>query len=274
MSRRWTVGDIVRTATDFTPSRGVLEPMDDIVPLSEAQTPYVTLLRSAASRQIRVWDFRQYPRQKGSRGRAHGTRLLKDVTAIWWHQTAVPIDSALRCLNIPVHGAVTKLGAIVLLHPMLAYMYHGNAANRFTIGIEVCVRAAGIHGLSATYWRSRREKKADVTYEDTVFEMTDTQRISAILLGEYYIQEHRRQCALPQPAGQPPGIVAQGFHRNSSRSRTSDPGSRVALEVVRPLCRRHHIQYGHPVVGSGVPTPTTWGGEKNIPYSRNVRGYD
>lgn len=266
--KRWTTEDLARTCTDFTASRGVLAPQDDLAG-PHTRTPFDNLVRDAKANNLKLHDFRQVPRPRGSRGRAHGTRKLKNVTAIWWHQMAAAINDPERCLTIPVHGAVIRSGDIVLLHPILAYMWHGNAANKFTIGIEMAVRAAGIEGNAKTFWRSRREKRGGRIPQGLYAELTEVQRKAGLILGEYYVMEHKRQCELN--SSRPPGIVAMGFHRNSHRSRTSDPGSKVAREVVRSLCAIHRIEYGGPVVGSGAATPGAWGGLEHVPYSARVR---
>lgn len=271
--KRWTIEDLARTCLDFTARGGVLAPQDDLVS-THLRSPFTDMKQATRDLRIEVHDFRQVPRPRGSRGRSHGTRRLKNVTAICWHQMAATIDEPERCLSIPVHGAVTRSGAIVLLHPMLAYMWHANAANRFTIGIEMAVRAAGIEGNPKTFWRSRREKRAGREPESLFAELTDKQRQAGLILGEYYVQEHKRQCALRDNAAlNPPGIVAMGFHRNSHRSRTSDPGSAIALKIVRSLCALHRIQYGGPVVSSGAPTPAAWGGLSRVRYSARVAGF-
>jgi len=100
--------------------------------------------------------------------------------------------------------------------------------------------------------------------------LSDTQRLAGRLLGEYYIAEHARQCTERAPLA--PGLIAQGFHRNSSKSRTSDPGSVVALGIVRPLCRTHGHEYGGPALRQGEPTPEAWGGRAGVPYSKVVSG--
>lgn len=270
--RLWTVADVTRSCLDRSASHGVLAPQDDMVH-SLLRSPYKDMLQAAKAIGVAVHDFRQVPRPRGSRGSAHGTRLLKNVTAMCWHQMAAAIDNPERCMKIPAHGAVTRSGAIVLLHPMLAYMWHANTANRFTIGIEVAVRAAGIEGNEETFWRSRKEKRRGIAVQTLVRELLDTQRQAARILGEYYVQEHKRQCALRgNAATNPPGIVAMGFHRNAHRSRTSDPGSAIALGIVRPLCAHHRIRYGGPVVGSGTQTPAAWGGFERVPYSARVAG--
>lgn len=261
-----TYWDRFATCWDRTASGGVLVAQDDF---ADAHTPYDSLVAAADKLELVVHDKRQFPRPKGSRGCAHGTRKLKKVTALWWHQMACALDSPDRCTKIPVHGAVLAHADIVLLHPIRAYMWHGGPANRFSIGIEIAVREAGIRGNPSTFWRSKAERKRGTPMGGLERRLSDKQRLAGRLLGEYYIAEHARQCALTAPGAR---LTAQGFHRGSSASRTSDPGSAIALGIVRPLCRTHGHAYGGQVRLAGNPTPEAWGGGAGVPYSKSVPG--
>ena len=43
----------------------------------------------------------------------------------------------LRFLGVPCHVAVADDGTIVLCHPLDALLWHGHAANSFSVGIEI-----------------------------------------------------------------------------------------------------------------------------------------
>ena len=287
----WQWLDLLRTLFDFTATAGTLEPQDDLVdededtpepdpdktPVTEIfLTPYQRLVKSVEANGGKVHDFRQTVRtSKQKRGRARGTRKLENVTCLQWHQMAAAIAAARRCLSIPVHGGVMWGNAdVALLHPILAYLYGGHSANPFCIHIEFGIRAAGIAGDGRTFWRRASEKTAGKTYADLGRELQERMIVSGLALGRYYVEEHTRQCAIARKKGRNPrGIVAQNFHRNSHKSRTSDPGSRVALEVVKPLCDEFGHEFGGPVTGSGVETPQVWGGDEGVRYSGGVRGF-
>lgn len=253
MSARYGLADIAATLFDRTPVQGVLAVQDDIV--LDGIGPYDALVRAANAAGIIVHDYRQIPRT--GRGRAHGTRRIEQVTAILDHQTACELDRPERFLGVPAHAGITGRGDIVLLHPVRAYMYHAHSANRFSYGIEHSARAAGIEGDARTFWRSRRERAAGKTYADLVHEIDDRQAIASLLLRAYVVDEVARQ------GGK---IVASMFHRNSHSSRTSDPGSRIAMLVSRPFALERGLEYGVPVVGSGHATPYAWGGEAGARY--------
>lgn len=249
----WTIADLVRTALDRTARGGVLQPQDDFpIAGEEDELPYDRLTGYLAEHNAKLHDLRQHVREKGSRGVAHGTRTIAKVTALCWHQMATPaIDEPRRTLGIPSHVAILRSGDVVLQHPVRAYMYHGHTANAFSVGVEIACRAAGTEGDRRTFWRSSKEKQRGEPFEELVAEATDRQLASAFGVGVYIVEEIERQ------GGK---VVAQMFHRNSHKSRTSDPGSRIAREVVLPLAVRFGHEYGGPKVGTGHPTPPSWGG--------------
>lgn len=253
MNARYSLSDIAATLFDRTPVQGTLPVQDDMD--LDGVGPYDRLVEAANAAGILVHDFRQIPRT--GRGRAHGTRPIENVTAILDHQTACELDRPERFLGVPSHAGITGRGDIVLLHPVRAYMYHANSANKFTYGIEHSARAAGVEGDARSFWRSRREKAAGKTYADLVHEIDDRQAIASLLLRAYVVDEVARQ------GGK---IVASMFHRNSHSSRTSDPGSRIAMLVSRPFAQDRGLEYGAPVVGSGSRTPYVWGGSIDVRY--------
>lgn len=263
---RFTILDLWLTLRDRTPRPGgVLVPQDD---LADA-TPYERLV----DRVPLVLDWRQTPRT--GRGVAHGTRPIENVTGLGWHQTAATWVDARRCLNVPAHAVVLRDGvwldgeplpdgAVVLLHPLRAYVYHGHALNRWTIGVEIMAREPGIEGDARTFWRSRRERKAGLGMAELAAPASAAQLASANALGDYYAAE---------VAAQGGRLVASVDHRNGHRSRVSDPGQRIHRAVTRPVGERHGLDVGVPVVGSGKPNPTIWSGPPGVRYSWRVRGY-
>jgi len=255
---------------DFTARAGALQAQDDHGPaLLGGVTPYELLEQGLHLLGLELHDERQTPRK--GRGRARGTRKLEDCTAQLWHQTAAEIRTVRQALGIPVHCTILSSGDVVLLHPLRAYLWHAGAANKFAIGVEVSCRAAGIEGDERTFWRSRKEIKRGDTYAELVREATDVQLAAGVLVGAYYCAEVKRQRLLARMVGA--GLVACLLHRNTAKSRVSDPGSRIALGVAKPVAEAHGLEYGEPVVGSGHETPAAWGGAPRVPYSWRVRGY-
>lgn len=258
---RFTLNDLLINAFDSTVQPGgVLVVQDD---LGDGELPYDRLKRELAAIGFELVDFRQESRGWTGRGKAHGTRPIEQCTATLDHQMAAWIEDPKRCKSIPSHSCVLPR-YVVLLHPIRAYMYHAGVGNKYTIGIEHAARAAGIEDNPLTFWRSTTDKLRGRKYEDLVHEVTDPMLAASLLLHQYYADEVARQGG---------ALVAAEFHRNTSKSRVSDPGSRIALGVTLPFALERGLQYGGPVVGTGLPTPTVWGGPPGVPYSWRVRGW-
>lgn len=251
--------DYLRTLFDFTPFRGTLEKEDD-VGFSVLQMPFDRMKSRCKKLGIKVHDFRQVPREGNrKRGRARGTRKLSNIDTVLFHQMAAVISDPLRCLSVPAHGAVVRGGDIVLLQPIRAYMYHANSANRFSVGIEIAARAAGIDGNPKTFWLNKREKEMGLTYDDLGCEASPIQLEAANILADYYIEEITRR-------GGEVNYVMD--HRNSAR-KNGDPGSRIHKNVTLKTRERMKLKHREPV-GNGLPNPTAWSGNPNIPYSWSV----
>ncbi len=236
--------DRLRCLSDRTACNGV-------IPFERGGEPIEILRQELTAIGFELMDWREKPRK--GRGEARGTRDLRRCTALLWHQTATQSMGLSQSLGVPVHAIVHER-TVILLHPIRAYLYHAGAANAFSIGVEIVCRAAGLEGDMRTVWTRDGERAADV-----VREATDGQLAAARLLGDYYVAEAP--------------IVASMYHRNSSSSRVSDPGSRIAWGVGLRVAEKHGLQHGGPVVGSGKSTPTCWGGALGVPYNWRVRGY-
>lgn len=197
-------------------------------------------------------DFRQLPRVKGTRGAAHGSRPIKDVVGVTLHQMAVRDFSPRHphILGVPAHAIVHRDGSVSLLHDFTSIVWHGNALNGGTIGIEIACRAAGTEGDASTFWISKGERKRGATFEQLVSEATDDQLQGAYDLCRWYIE------GVSKMGGAIRGIWA---HRQGHWSRTSDPGSRIWKNVAE----RVRLDVGladvrDKVLGSGKTIPASW----------------
>jgi len=199
------------------------------------------LMESAAEHDINVLDLRGYSRMQHypperwgyfrddepkknvpSRGRAHGTLPWQKRTAIMLHITAVRMGPR-RFLGTPCHCAVADDATIVLCHPSNAYVYHGHAANRFSVGVEISSVAGQI-----------------------TMKQTKAARLVVRYIAED-LREHRGAEA----------NVAIMAHRQSHKLKPNDPGAVVWQQVAVPMAEAIDLVPG-PVVGSGKPIPPEW----------------
>ena len=216
----------------------------------------------------RQWhDLRGEPRPE-SRGRSKGRRDWSKIKGITIHQTAVDFGTnPRRLINVPVHGATLRDGSIVLLQSPTAYMWHGHSFNKRDIGIEVSCRAAGVWDDPATavnegkwtLWlpKSIREKIAagKTTEAENVSEATDTQLEATKELIRYYVD------LVASHGGKIEFIHA---HRQSSKSRTSDPGERIWKAVGKWAQEELGLSAGPPGWSAGgYPLPDVWTDEPN-----------
>ena len=202
-------------------------------------------------------DFRQA--KKSKRGARRGSRPWKQIVGTCGHQTAAKIDDVERCVKIPAHALVTPT-AVGLAHPPTAYLYCQHAGNRGYNGLEISCRAAGIEGNSKAFWRSRKEKKAGKVYDELVREVSDVQILAGFLVWRYW---HRLNALNGYPH------INYIWHRNTHKSRVSDPGSRIAAKLTTRLEVELSLQPASPL-GSGTVTPWQWGGAKGVPYNRRI----
>ena len=226
-----------------------------------------------------VWvDLRAEKRTK-SRGKPHGHRDWSQVTGITLHQTAVNFGTdPMRLLNVPVHGATLEDGTIVRLQPPTAYMCHANGFNKRDIGIEVSCRACGIYDDPETIknegkwtlWlpssiRARIEA-GRTTEAEHISEATDIQLEATKELVRFYVDE------VAANGGEVKYIHA---HRQATKNRVSDPGSRIWLAVGEWAREELGLEVGPAdfAISDGKALPDAWTGRANgIRYNWRVDG--
>lgn len=197
-------------------------------------------------------DLRAVARPKGTRGAAHGIRPAKNIVGITLHQTATrdfpPTHKGLA--SVPAHAMVHRDGSVSFLHGAESIVWHGNALNGGTIGIEIACRAAGTEGDPRTFWVSKAERKRGAVFDDLVAEANDEQLAAAYALCRSYID------TVSLWGGAICGIWG---HVQGHWSRTSDPGSRiwqnVAERVRLDLGLKDYRDYQ---LGTGRPIPMSW----------------
>lgn len=172
-------------------------------------------------------------------------RKWKDIKGITLHQTATNFgNNVLRYKNIAAQVGVTPDGKVVLMNPMEWVVYHGNSFNSKDVGIEIDGHFAGIEGNIKTYWRPKsKPNRQPMTVSEAQIEAT----LAAIKWIIDTVAAH---------GGKVEYIHA---HRQSSKSRTSDPGSKVWQRIALEAKKRFGLIDGGPKfkVG-GYPIPKDW----------------
>lgn len=197
-------------------------------------------------------------RSFAGRNKDIGPRSWTEVTGWCLHQTACHLGSSSkisRCDRIGAHFVVYQDGRIFWLHDLDRKVIHGHGWNRQTIGIEIDGLFAGIEGDPSTVWNdpsTPREEKA----------MTPTQaQIDAV---KQLIRWGTAEVA--RHGGRIQKLVA---HRQSSKNRRNDPGSKVWKEIAIPMSAELGFDHGGIgfTIGNGRPIPEAWDpNAKNIEY--------
>lgn len=181
-----------------------------------------------------------------------GPRPWSQVRGWCLHQTACWLSSSkdiARCDKVGAHWVVYPDGRKFWLHDQNRKIIHGNGWNNQTIGIEIDGLFAGIEGDPKTVWDDPstpyKEKAGTVTPEQI-------QAVREIILFDYAI--------IVANGGQPRVIVS---HRQSSKTRRNDPGSKVWQEIAIPLLKELNLSDGGPgfEIG-GYPIPQEWDSSK------------
>ena len=170
----------------------------------------------------------------------------KTITGITVHQTACVFGPAAdrgkahrRALNIPAHAVAFRDGVFAVTADPTWYLYHGNALNSFTLGLEIEGRYPGLVDDPKTLWGG----------EPTPCDALTVETARAALK---WLVDMGRGLGMP--------IKQVYAHRQSNGQKPSDPGEALWKAVV--------LEYGVPVLGlepqnkftleNGRPIPKQW----------------
>lgn len=232
--RQWDLADVLKFWLE-TPGRLLSSPVEpwpdgDALAWLRAETPG------------EVYDRIKEP--KAGRSKPRGARSFDEIDGETWHQTAVGPGHLghKSILKIPAHDVIDHEAGIHLLWDPRVKLWTSHALNADTIGHEVDCRAAGVYGNPKTVWLSRKEKAAGKVAEDVLREATDEQMQAGVALSGYYQRLLGKR-------------LVQWAHRQSHKSRTTDPGSRIYQGVILQLDLPH---YPDQTRGSGKPIDDRW----------------
>jgi N-acetyl-anhydromuramyl-L-alanine amidase AmpD len=176
----------------------------------------------------------------------HGGRSWRKITGICLHQTACVLgERDARWDTVGAHIGITRSGRVLWLHDLDVVVWHGNAWNAQTVGIEIDGLYEGVLGRPSTLWDD-----PDTAGREQPTPLTDASAVAA--------QETIRWlCSVvAQHGGDIKALVA---HRQASKSRRNDPGSDIWQRVALPL----HAELGLTDGGAGFeiggyPVPVEW----------------
>lgn len=187
-------------------------------------------------------------RASAGRSKDMGARPWSEVRGWCLHQTACWLSASSqtdRCDDIGAHWVVYPDGTKFLLHDATRKIVHGNGFNNQTIGIEIDGLFAGVEGRRDTVWdnpETRRVEQAGSVTPAQVLAVMDIVRHDHALITAH--------------GGRATAMVA---HRQSSKSRRNDPGSKVWKEIALPLMAELGLSDGGQgfEIG-GYPIPREW----------------
>ena len=239
----------------------LLAPLREAIAKTPKPPPANDVDRLLALGVPRVLDHRHMPRSDSlKRGRPHGTRQIEKIGAIGWHQDGtgkLDEDHGLL-LAVPAHAVVHRSGTISLLNDIPAYMYHGDAMNRFSIGVEIVCREPGVAARPSTLWLSKKERAKGKDAMDVIAPMTEHQIWSSLALGRWYAAEVERR------GGK---LTQMWCHRQAVGDKPSDPGERIYRLVVAPLIAELGCQdVSGLAIGGGKRIPREWGANTTERY--------
>lgn len=188
-------------------------------------------------------------RTQSNRKNDHGPRSWKEITAIVLHQTACELaQNPTRMLNVGAHYVVAGLNSgrtVYHLHDEDRVIWHANAFNQRAVGIEVNGLYAGEEGNLATVWDDPSTKKRETPSRWSETTVPVTMDLCRSICERVRAHGGRVKFILP--------------HRQASKDRENDPGSRLWKEVGVELQRELGLSDGGiGFTAGGFPIPEIW----------------
>jgi peptidoglycan hydrolase-like protein with peptidoglycan-binding domain len=188
--------------------------------------------------------------------KGRGTRKLSEITGVTLHQTGCLLS---RWKNVACHIGIKRDGTIVFVNDFIHKVWHGNGFNGETIGIEIEGHFAGLEEYNEktgewvpdlkTYWRPKGSTRQPISINEA--------QVEACKRVIRWIKQ-----VIEAAGGKLKYLVA---HRQSSPSRTSDPGEKAWKLIALPLMIELGLTDGGPdyyILDSkgraGKPIPARW----------------
>jgi len=217
--------------------------------------------------------FRLCPESgKGVKAKRKRKKGWKSVVGITLHQTACDLGTTpTRFKKVSAHIGTTQDGKVVQMNGLDWVVYHGHSFNGSRgpgdVGIEINGHFAGLEPYDEdtgewkpnlkTYWKPKsRPNRVPMSVSPEQVKAT----LDAI---DWIIAEVKKH------GGEVKYIHA---HRQSSKSRTSDPGEKVWRLIALVAMKKHGLTDGGPkFVAGGYPVPNQWA--QDPAYTAKYRSY-
>lgn len=206
-----------------------------------------------------------HPLKKG-----RGTRSLKNIRGVTLHQTACVLgENPRRWHNVGCHVGITRNGKIIFNNDLEKIVWHGNGFNKYTVGIEIDGHFAGLEEQKEdgswvpdmnSYWRPAGSTRKPISITDAQVQACK----EVVRWVKKIVEDAGGECKY---------LLA---HRQSSPSRTSDPGQKTWRLVALPLLEELNMSDGgddYYILSKGrcgKPIPEAWDPQRHagVSYKR------
>jgi len=171
-----------------------------------------------------------------------GTRSWSGITGVTLHQTGCKMSDLPKGWDrLNAHIGVTRLGEVVIVNDPAEMIWHAQGLSQATIGVEICGNYCGIEGAANTLWKGGGGPH---TLNDEMLAGLD---LAFAWIGARFAENGRQWTTVHA-------------HRQSSGSRTSDPGGEIWRTVGMVWLERIGGTDGGPdwKTGSGRTIPREW----------------
>lgn len=240
----------------------VVIPSRETDPIVDLQGFEMVDVRSQSRTFRKKQDVQRKKKGKGPLSRKRNIDVVRGATL---HQAAALISRPETAARVHCHDMVLTDARVARVADLEDRLSAANGLNTNSFSVEVACRAAGIKGDLRTFWRPRSKPNIQPT------EATDEQiEVTRNLLVDRFAELRDKR----QAAGLPDVQFFVWAHRQSSKQKPSDPGSRIWKGVVPWACRELDLKVGdYNGRKKGLSIPTAWGGPAGVRYNWKVRGW-
>jgi hypothetical protein len=216
---------------------------------------------------VEIFDWRDRAPALQPKSRIiRGKTVMRDpstITTVVLHQTACEfgvsaasarangeeLGQRLRTAKVACHALAFREGWVVAMRPLRSFVHHANKANPYSLGLEIEGLYSGLADDPAT---APNEARRTVWNMDRWSGPPDELTVETARAALCWLVEQGRAEGMP--------IEWVDAHRQSSRTRRSDPGEELWKAVVVDYARPKLGLRTRPdfTIGPGRPIPRAW----------------